>query len=287
MSKRSLGIHDGTFHGDEVSAAALLILYDLIDRDKITRTRDLNILKTCDYVCDVGGVFDPASKRFDHHQSDYSGTLSSAGMVLNYLLDQKIIDKDWHRFLDKQLIAGVDAIDNGLYTPPYGLCTFSGLISEFVPVDHDSPPESYTNAFLEALDFCLNHIKRLRARFDYIQAAKVVIEAEMKKQQEVLYFDRSLPWVESFFALGGEDHPAKFLIMPAGEHWKLRGIPPTYDRRMEVRVPLPESWAGLLESDLKKVTGIDGAIFCHKGRFISIWETKADAEKALKEVLNG
>jgi len=73
--------------------------------------------------------------------------------------------------------------------------------------------------------------------------------------------------------------------MPAGEHWKLRGIPPTYERRMDVRHPLPAEWAGRLGSELKEKSGIEGAIFCHKGRFISVWETKEDALKALKIVL--
>jgi uncharacterized UPF0160 family protein len=69
--------------------------------------------------------------------------------------------------------------------------------------------------------------------------------------------------------------------MPAGPHWKLRGIPPSMSERMKVRKPLPEKWAGLHEEDLKKVSGIDGAVFCHKGRFISIWKTREDAIRAL------
>lgn len=52
---RSCGVHDGTFHADEITACALLMLFDLIDEDKIIRTRDLDVLSTCEYVCDVGG----------------------------------------------------------------------------------------------------------------------------------------------------------------------------------------------------------------------------------------
>jgi uncharacterized UPF0160 family protein len=51
---------------------------------------------------------------------------------------------------------------------------------------------------------------------------------------------------------------------------------------MKVRRPLPLAWAGLLDTELKVVTGISGAIFCHKGRFISVWETREDALKALE-----
>ena len=73
--------------------------------------------------------------------------------------------------------------------------------------------------------------------------------------------------------------------MPSGEHWKLRGIPPNLQEKMKVRLPLPQEWAGLSEEDLKRVSGIPGAIFCHKGRFISVWETKGDALQALHYVL--
>jgi uncharacterized UPF0160 family protein len=73
--------------------------------------------------------------------------------------------------------------------------------------------------------------------------------------------------------------------MPSGKHWKLRGIPPNMDDKMKVRKPLPDAWAGLLEEELRKITGIDGAVFCHKGRFISVWETREDAMKALNLVL--
>jgi uncharacterized UPF0160 family protein len=96
----------------------------------------------------------------------------------------------------------------------------------------------------------------------------------------VLVFDESIPWMDTFFESKGELHPAQFLIMPSEDHWKLRGIPPNLDRRMEVRTPLPEAWAGLREEKLAQVSGVKGAIFCHKGKFISIWKTKEDALKA-------
>ena len=83
----------------------------------------------------------------------------------------------------------------------------------------------------------------------------------MERSDLYMEFDVSIPWLESFFALGGKDHPSLFVIMPAGEHWKLRGIPPDEQHKMQVRVPLPQKWAGLLDEDLKKVSGISGAIF--------------------------
>ena len=91
---RSVGVHDGSFHADEVTACGLLIMYNLVDRDKIYRSRDPEVLASCEYVCDVGGEYNPEKKMFDHHQSSYVGNLSSAGMILSYLRDEQIISQE-------------------------------------------------------------------------------------------------------------------------------------------------------------------------------------------------
>ncbi len=282
---RSIGTHDGTFHADEVTACALLLLCDLIDRDKIFRTRDLNRLAQCEFVCDVGGIYDPKKKRFDHHQSDYPGELSSAGMILSYLNEEHIISSAAYDYLNKSLILGVDAHDNGRVTLLMGHCSFSGVISNFVPIVHGASDEVLFEAFMKALDFAYEHLKRLMSRFEYIESCKKDVLEAMKSQEKCLFFENSIPWLDAFFESGGGMHPALFLIMPTRDHWKLRGIPPSLEKRMEVRMPLPEKWAGLLNEELKKASGIDGAIFCHKGRFISVWETKEDAIKALELTL--
>jgi uncharacterized UPF0160 family protein len=287
MVKRSFGTHDGSFHADEVTACALLFVFGQIDKDKIVRSRDLKILAECEYVCDVGGIYDPKQKRFDHHQSEYIGDLSSAGMVWLYLKDQKIVDEATYDFFNRSLILGVDAHDNGRMTPEIGTCTFSQVITNFVPPAYDAPKDEQTKAFFEALGFVIGHLRRLKERFEYIQACREKVAESMKKQEKFLFFEEAMPWMECFFELGGETHPALFVVMPSSGHWKLRGIPPTLEERMKVRAPLPQEWAGLLDDDLKRVSGIPGAIFCHKGRFVSVWETREDVFKALDCVLKG
>jgi uncharacterized UPF0160 family protein len=284
---RSLGTHDGRFHADEVTACALLIIFDLIDKDKIFRTRDPNILKDCEYVCDVGGIYDPEQLKFDHHQADYKGTLSSAGMVLAYLRDKRTISYDLYHHINQELVQGVDAYDNGLEVLGPNVATFSHVVSNFCPIRYDTPPEEEDDTFHHALDFAIGHLQRLINRFDYVRSCRLLVKERMSESKDCLIFDEGMPWMDSFFDLGGEHHSAKFVIMPAGKHWKLRGIPPSSLERMKVRFPLPEAWAGLLENELKEITGIQGAIFCHKGRFISVWETKEDAIKALEIVLQG
>lgn len=282
---RSFGTHDGSFHADEVTACALLLLFGLIDRNKIHRTRDPEVLERCEYVCDVGGVYDARIKRFDHHQVEYTGSLSSAGMILQYLRDKRIIDHAFYDYFNHSLILGIDAHDNGLAKLEIGFCSFSQVVSNFLPIEYDHSAEKVEDAFLQALSFVEGHLLRLKKRYEYTQKCREKVKKCMEKSTLALVFDESLPWMENFFDLGGEVHPALFVLMPTGSHWKLRGIPPNLRERMKVRKALPLEWSGLHEEDLRRVSGIEGAIFCHKGRFISIWESKEDALRALHIVL--
>jgi len=203
-------------------------------------------------------------------------------MVLLYLKNQGIISPHLYETFNRVLILGVDAHDNGRATLETGVTTFSHVVTNFLPIEYEVTPAEMQKAFFEALDFVLGHLERLKKRFAYTQACEGTVKRAMAQAREALIFDCPLPWMENFFELGGEHHPAQFVIMPSGSHWKLRGIPPNLHDRMKVRKPLPESWAGLHEEELRQVSGIPGAIFCHKGRFISIWETKEDAMKALR-----
>ncbi len=283
---RSLGTHDGTFHADEVTACALLLLCDLIDRDKIKRTRDPLSLKYCDFVCDVGGVYDPSIKRFDHHQSEYQGKMSSAGMILLYLKERGEMDSELYTTFQEQLIIGVDAHDNGIELTPKGVASFSHLVSNYAPISYDATAHDFNEGFHRAVDFALFHLQAIKKRHEYIKGFREKVRKCMANSSYVLIFEESLPWMDNFFHLGGKLHPAEFVIMPTGSHWKLRGIPPSMEESMKVRCPLPEEWAGLHEKELAEITGIEGAIFCHKGRFISIWKTKQDAMRALHQILH-
>jgi uncharacterized UPF0160 family protein len=283
--QQSFGVHDGSFHADDVTACAILLYFKLIDRDKIFRTRDYKRLNTFEFVCDVGGVYDPSKKRFDHHQSSYEGMLSSAGMIWRYLYQEKFIEEGLFEFMKERFIHGVDEVDNGVRFPPLGHADFSAVVASFIPISYDATDQEMDEAFFRAVDFVLAYFSTQVKKYDYLVRCREKVANVMSLMNECLIFDTKMPWIEPFFALGGENHPAEFVIMPSGDHWKLRGVPPSYEKRMNVRRPLPEHWAGKLGEDLKKETGIEGAIFCHKGRFTSVWETKQDALRALKHVL--
>jgi uncharacterized UPF0160 family protein len=233
----------------------------------------------------VGGFYDPSRHLFDHHQVEYQGSLSSAGMILLHLKNTGVINEHAYHFFNQVLVIGVDAHDNGKDLQIPGICTYSNLVSNFTPINHDVSSEVQDAAFFEALSFAEGHLGRLWKRYQYMYSCRQIVAEAMAASKECLMFEKAIPWLELFFELEGIKHPARFVIMPSGKHWKLRGIPPSLDERMKVRLPLPKEWAGLLDEELKRVTHIPGAIFCHKGRFISVWETKEDALKALDKIL--
>lgn len=77
VEPNTIGTHSGTFHCDEILAVFLLSQHPEFRNHKVLRTRDQQLLDQCDIVVDVGSVFDPAKKRFDHHQSTFQETFTS------------------------------------------------------------------------------------------------------------------------------------------------------------------------------------------------------------------
>ncbi|CAK1545426.1 unnamed protein product [Leptosia nina] len=137
-----IGTHDGTFHCDEVLACYMLKLLPEYKDAEIIRTRDLEKLKTCDIVVDVGTDFDHQRKRYDHHQREFKETfssikpafgekykikLSSAGLIYAFYGEEVIKEitpkecllstedlKIIYKKVYDHFIEEIDAIDNGV-----------------------------------------------------------------------------------------------------------------------------------------------------------------------------
>ncbi|KAJ9137799.1 Metal-dependent protein hydrolase [Coniochaeta hoffmannii] len=85
----TIGTHNGHFHADEALAVHMLRKHiPAYSSAKLIRTRDPAVLATCHTVVDVGGEYDPAKNRYDHHQRTFDTVfpgratkLSSAGLV--------------------------------------------------------------------------------------------------------------------------------------------------------------------------------------------------------------
>ncbi|KAI9910350.1 hypothetical protein PsorP6_011156 [Peronosclerospora sorghi] len=132
-AKKYIGTHNGTFHCDEALAVSMLKLLPRFAPHTILRTRDEAKLTQCEIVVDVGGIYDPETCRFDHHQRSFTTTfdqreikLSSAGLVYKHfgreiiqvLAAPTTLDEDSlsivHQKAYKNFIEHIDGIDNGV-----------------------------------------------------------------------------------------------------------------------------------------------------------------------------
>ena len=67
----TIATHSGTFHADDVFGVGVLM--GVFPSHTLIRTRKQALIDTANYVVDVGGIWDAASGRFDHHQRGFEG----------------------------------------------------------------------------------------------------------------------------------------------------------------------------------------------------------------------
>ncbi len=128
----TIGTHNGHFHADEALAVYMLRLLPTYHSSLLVRTRDPALLQTCHTVVDVGGEYDAAAHRYDHHQRTFDTTfpnrptkLSSAGLVymhfgkaiiaqhLGTSEDAAEVEVIWGKIYES-FIEALDAHDNGI-----------------------------------------------------------------------------------------------------------------------------------------------------------------------------
>lgn len=278
-----VGTHSGTFHADDVLAFSLIRTF--VDPGaEVVRTRDKDALDACDIVVDVGGDFDPARLRFDHHQGSYQGPRSSAGMVVDWLADEGRISADLAHHLRHRLVEYVDAVDTGRRAPDVEVPCFARIVEAIGQGREDA--EDQRRAFLEAagVGCCLldglvrGHDRVCQAR----QAVKEAMDDAVAAGRSVIFLDRYYPWKPIYFEYGGETHPTDYVLFPSEDDtWKLIAIPPTLGQ-FEQKRPLPASWAGKMGEELEAATGVPGSVFCHKNRFIAVFQTREGVIEALE-----
>lgn len=278
-------VHSGTFHPDDVFAVAILSLY-LKKPIQVIRSRDPKDWAEADYVCDVGLVYDPALKRFDHHQKGWdvkreNGILYAAcGLVWKEYGEAITGSKEIADKIDRKIIQPIDANDNAieLYKPD-----FEG-ISEYSYGDHIF---SYNHTWREKKIDTLKTFNLAAAE------AKKCLEREIKRAQDSLLSkqivkqlyekseDKRLIILDdeySYQSVLGEYSEPLFVVKPVFENntWHVSAIN-TQGVRFHNRLDLPESWAGKQGKELAEITGVSDAIFCHNGRFVAAAKSKEGA----------
>jgi uncharacterized UPF0160 family protein len=295
MNITSIGTHNARFHSDDVFSVALLKA--LYPDAKVIRSRDLEVLEACDLVLDVGGEYDPAKLRFDHHQPGGAGArenginYSAFGLIwqefgLEYC---KGNEKAWER-LNHGFVSSFDAYDNGQKT--YEVTTPDARVVELQDLF-----DNYLNPNLgESSD--LTDFDR---QFDIaVGIASLILErATLRKVAEVEsenYFyetwkqspDKRYVVLEKFATSGerAEEMPELLFTVfcaPNGT-WNVKAMAKEKGS-YESKQPLPGAWAGLRDSELAAVTGVEDAAFCHNARHMCGAYSREGAMKLLEIAL--
>ena len=290
---KKLVTHDGSFHSDDIFACATLCLVLEKENEKfeIVRTRDPKIIKTGDYVFDVGEIYDKNTNHFDHHQVGGAGRRASGeGQPIEYasfgLVWEKFGkiltgDEKVNQIIDKRLVMPIDAFDNGIdlvenkyeVTPYYIQHLFSSM----------RPTWKETELSMDAMFLKCVEIAKIVLTREIIQAQdalsaeeKVIEIYKNSSDKRIIILDQNSPWE---YALNNFPEPL-FVVYPrsADNFWGIKAVaenPKTFINKKN----LPKAWAGLRDEELENITGVKGAIFCHRGLFMAVAQTKEGAIK--------
>ena len=296
--------HSGKFHADDAWAVAVLAI--LFPDADIRRTRDPAAVEAADFAVDVGGIWDPARGRFDHHQKGFDGArqsgvpYASAGLVwreyggrcvralalahLGHVLPEAKAQEMAHS-IDSDIVQYLDLSDVGAAKSAPGGYGLSAVISGFNPNWLDEqrlgvgePADAFRlSQFKRAMavltDILVNGVKY---RVGALLALEQVRASELLEDGRILFLKNSaLPWAQ---VVRKEMPKVLFVISHslAEQRYMLHTIPVSPDN-FDARADLPAAWAGLRDADLAAVTGVPDAIFCHNGRFIAAVTSYAGA----------
>ncbi|MET0855621.1 MAG: MYG1 family protein [Telluria sp.] len=288
--------HSGKFHADDAWAVAVLKI--VFPQSEVVRTRDPARVETADFAVDVGGIWDPATGRFDHHQKGFSGArqtgvpYASAGLVWkeygarcvsllaeahtgHRLSDSSAAEMAYS--IDADIVQYLDLSDVGAAKNAPGGYGLSAVVSGFNPNWLDEQRVGYGEAdaayrlsqFIRAADLLTDiMINAVKYRVGALLSVQHVRQAEVLEEGRVLFLQNgAVPWSQ---VVRKEMPKVLFVISHniAEQRYMIHAIPVSSES-FAARADLPEEWAGLRDAELAAVTGVPDAGFCHTGRFIA------------------
>lgn len=303
MSKLVIGTHSGNFHCDEAFACYMLRILPEYKGSKIIRSRDPKVLDTCDILVDVGGVYNPETHRYDHHQKGFTETfsdayptkLSSAGLVYKHFgkriigelvqRDEETVELIFQK-LYKQFVEALDAIDNGIsqypedIKPAYSLNTdLSSRVGRLNPAWNESSDDaSLMQLFERASEMAGSEFVAAVKFLDqsWLPARSIVKKALAQRKDvhpsgEVVRLPQYTVWKKHLLDIEAADAITPLikyvLYEDSSKAWRIQAVPVS-SSSFTSRLPLPEAWRGVRDQALSDLTGIEGCIFVHAGGFI-------------------
>jgi uncharacterized UPF0160 family protein len=287
--KIKLVTHDGSFHADDVFAtAALSIMLVREGKDfEVIRSRNEDVIKSADYVYDVGLVYDPEANRFDHHQNGGAGRrengieYSSIGLVWKKFGEKIAGSKEVAKVVDNKLISPIDSADNGMSLvefkneiKPYFLQT---MVTSFYPTWKNLNDEELYKGFMRAVGIAKEIlIQEITQAKDMLEAENSVLEIyNSTLDKRIIVLDKKYPYED---ILSKYPEPL-FVVYPKVDGcWGAKAERENFTS-FKNKKDFPKAWAGLRDGDLAKVTGVADAVFCHRVLFLAVAKSKEGAIK--------
>ncbi len=285
--------HSGSFDPDDVLAVAAVQLYLGEENTKVIRSRDMSVINEADWAVDVGGIYDVTTKRFDHHQNgvpmrENGVPYSAFGLIWREYGREIAGSPEAALEIEERLVQPIDAADNHISVcrqnhPEITPFLFFDVIDTFKPAWGSD--ETFDSGFVHALDFARNLLKRMIAQVKghQIMGSFIKTTYSSAEEKEVLVFER--PVARNVFT-GFEE--VKVVVSPVHATdvggWMAATVPEDL-HEFKNRAAFPDAWAGLVDEELVAVSGIDGAVFCHKDRYVFVAKTKEAALAAAWEAV--
>ena len=299
MTTAYLVTHSGGFHADELLSS--VVLTRLFPEAELVRSRAPEWLAPGGdrIIYDVGGAYDPDARIFDHHQRgaplrDDGQPYSSFGLIWKHFGRDYLAAvgvpaahvETIHASFDTNFVLLIDLLDNGALSPsvagPLAGLTLPTLLETLKPVFDDKGPGVDDRAFATALGVARGFVEAgIAQRAAKLRAEALVMRAIAETGPgRVLELPNGMPFRPAVLKSGADQ--LLFVVHPRDGDWCVTGIRRN-DDGFELRADLPAAWAGLTNGELEAASGVEGATFCHNGRFIAAARTR-EAALALADI---
>lgn len=297
--------HNGLFHADEGFGVAFLSLL-LGSEVRVVRTRNPQVIEEAYVALDVGGEYDNAKLRYDHHQRKFTdvheGTsvkLAACGLIWRHFgtclitklhpeLDIEQVKSLWQS-VDETICRPVDLQDNGQGTfnvegAEAQALTITMMVSSFNQQDIYSPAQD--EAFMRVVEilkeYILNFLRAGANKLQLLKEAEETVKAQLGSR--VLVLDKFLPYRETVLKANAEGGQFDLVTYPANGQWNIQTVPvdDSTENFYSQRVSLPQRLWGLTGPDASKESlGGSALVFCHKTGFLAA--VKADTAEAARK----
>lgn len=283
--------HNDRFHADDVCAMATLRILFGNQITEVIRTRDEKIIESADIVFDVGSIYDPEKNRFDHHQTEGAGQrengipYASFGLVWKKFGAKICGSQEVANMIEKKFVQVIDAGDNGFsITRPmlpdvesYGVHNICASFGSTWKEEDD-----FDKSFFEVVDMIEKILKReIKVAQDKAEAFPLIEKAYQESaDKKIIVLDQYYPWKDVL----PKHKEIIYVVSPSkdGRQWRAEAV---QEEGFVSRKDFPKEWAGLRGEELEKISGVKGAMFCHRALFLAVADSKESAIQLAKIAL--